>query len=189
VDAKINILKRGYYPAGGGSVELRVKPSTLSRIELSERGKILGYYGISHAHEELARYKVVERQAKSARRALYDELGVEAKIQREYCKTQSLGSGVVLWVEAENTFLGGSCLGEKSLSSELVGAEAGGELASAVKDGGALDRYMADQIIPLLALAGGKAKVCEITPHAKTNAEVVRLFGYNTRIENRMMTA
>jgi len=186
---KLNVLKRGYYPAGGGSVELRAKPSKLKPVEIVERGKIIRYGGVSHAHDKLARTKVAQRQAKSAHRALSGQLGVESKIDKEYCQTESLGSGVVLWAECENTVLGGSCLGEKTLNSETVGGEAGLELVEAIHDDGALDKFMADQIIPYLALAGGRVSACEITSHTRTNAEVARLFGYDIEIKDKVIMA
>ena len=52
-----------------------------------------------------------------------------------------------------------------------------------IKSNAPLDRYMADQIIPYLALAKGKVKVSKITQHTKTNVWVVNQFGFKVRID------
>ena len=42
--------------------------------------------------------------------------------------------------------------------------------------GACLDEWMADQIVPYLAIATGAVSVAEITPHVQTNIWVVEQF-------------
>ena len=45
-----------------------------------------------------------------------------------------------------------------------------------MKSNACLDRYMADQILPFLALAGGSISVAQISNHTKTNMHIIEKF-------------
>ena len=128
--AEIHLMRRGYYPAGGGRVNVEIFPvKKLKPINLTERGKILSARGISHAHSDLEKAGVARRQAKSARSLIFNKLSKlgfsqDIEIKQEYSKALSYGSGITLWIETENSVLGADSLGEKGKSSETVGGEA-----------------------------------------------------------------
>jgi RNA 3'-terminal phosphate cyclase (ATP) len=188
--ACVELAARGYYPAGGGKVSVEVMPSKLKGIELLKQGKISSIKGTSHAHLGLKGAKVAERQAKGAEYAVRNPpldkgFGGGVKIAQEYVNTLSYGSGITLWVEGENSILGADALGEKGRRAEEVGMEAGEKLMADIASNAALDRYMADQIVPYLALAGGTVSVSEITGHARTNIDVVNAFGCNVSIKGK----
>lgn len=185
-NAEINLLKRGYYPKGGGSVRVVVYPSNLSILNLTERGKILRVMGISHAHSGLKGKKVSERQKESAEKILIN-YGIEAEIKTEYNNALSFGSGVTLYAITENSVLGASSLGEIAKPAENVGKEAALNLIKEIEKGGCVDSHMSDQIIPYLALSKGVIKVNEMTTHAKTNLEIVNLFGFNLKAEGNFI--
>lgn len=185
-NVEADLLKRGYYPKGGGSVCAVVHPSKLSNLNLAERGKILKVMGVSHAHSGLKGKKVSERQKESAEKILIN-FGVEAEIKTEYNSALSFGSGVTLYAVTENSVLGSSSLGEIGKSSENVGKEAALNLIKEIEKGGAVDSHMSDQIIPYLALSKGAVKVNEMTNHAKTNLETVNLFGFNLKAEGNFI--
>ena len=65
-------------------------------------------------------------------------------------------------------------MGKKGKPAEEVGREAAKELLGSINSNAALDKYMADQIIPFIALAKGKSrvKVEELTEHCLTNIRV-----------------
>jgi len=62
--------------------------------------------------------------------------------------------------------------------AEDVGKEAALELLKEQKSNACLDKHLADQILPYLALAPGKSQVTvsEITNHLKTNIWVIEKF-------------
>lgn len=188
--AEINLVKRGYYPAGGGIVKARIKPAGgLDRINLLERGEIISIGGMSHASQELSKAEVAERQAKSAGKLVYEKLSAEARIKKEYANTVSYGSGITLWANTEKSVVGADSLGEKGKPSESVGLEAAERFIEEISSGAALDSHMGDQIIPYLALAGGKVDVSRITEHTRTNVEIVNRFGFEVRIKDRTIRA
>lgn len=186
--AEIRLVQRGYYPVGGGEVVMDFFPSEPKSLNLVERGGIISAGGISHAHLGLAKSGVAARQAKSALKGL-SHLPIDVEIKEEYIKALSYGSGITLWVETRNSVLGADSLGERGKSSEAVGGEAARNLIKEIDSKASLDKYMADQIIPYIALAGGFARVSEITKHTKTNVDIVNKFGFKVRIEGNTIKA
>ncbi len=187
---EIQLMQRGYYPRGGGSVRIKIDPiHKLKRIHLMERGKILSVNGVSHASSDLKRSQVAERQIKASRAILFNRIGIDVKMEKEYCNTLSSGSGITLWIKTENSILGSSSLGERGKMAEIVGREAAQNLVKEFDSNAPLDKFMADQIIPYLALSNGSVRVSEITEHARTNVEVVKKFGFDVEIEGNLIRA
>jgi RNA 3'-phosphate cyclase len=177
IKAEINILKRGYYPEGGAKVEVKVYPAKIKNLNLTKKGKLKNVLIISGASNILKDKKVAERQVSGAREVLGElKLPLEEKI--EYYDTQCPGSQICLVAEFENALLGTDNLGKLGKRAEEVGKEAALELLKEDKSGACLDKHMADQILPYLALAKGKSQVSvsEITNHAKTNIWVIEKF-------------
>lgn len=69
-------------------------------------------------------------------------------------------------------------LGEKGKPAEQVADEAVDQLQSFETTGGAIDPYLADQLILPLALADGISRLhtSKISNHLITNSEIVQLF-------------
>jgi RNA 3'-terminal phosphate cyclase (ATP) len=167
---KIKLLKRGYYPKGGGTIEARIQPiKKLKPIKLTKT-RINSIKGISHAGK--LPLHVAERQARAAQEKL-QEKGLEADIRIEHSTdTLSPGSGIILWAEG-NTRIGASSLGEKGKPAEIVGREAAEELIKFLEGGAPLDKYMGDQIIPYMSIAGNSIiKTVEFSMHAYTNIHI-----------------
>jgi len=103
-------------------------------------------------------------------------LPIEEKV--EYYDTACPGSQICLIAEFGNTFIGTDNLGKLGKRAEDVGKEAALELLREQKSESCLDRHLADQILPYLALSKGKSQVTvsEITDHCKTNIWVIEKF-------------
>ncbi len=189
-EASLHLIKRGFYPRGGGRVEARISPSRIDRIELATRGEIRKVLGISYAEERLSRGRVAERQREAASDVLGKRFpGTELQIEVEYSSSFSLGSGVVLVAEAEFSRLGSSSLGEKGKRAETVGEEAAQVLCEELSSEAALDSHMADQVVPYLAISGGRVSISRVTQHTITNLEVMRFFGLRVEQEGRFLIA
>ncbi len=183
----VDVIKRGYYPEGGAKVEVTVSPSIrqvfgvqsskLKNLNLLERGSLKKITVVSGASEFLRNKKVAERQIAGVREVLGKlKLAVEEKV--EYYKTQCPGSQICLIAEFENTVIGTDNLGKLGKRAEDVGKEAALELLKEQKTQACLDKHLADQILPYLALASGKSQitVSEITSHCKTDIWVIEKF-------------
>jgi len=176
---EISILKRGYYPEGGAKVEVTIYPSKLKNLNLTERGKLQKILVISGSSEFLKDKKVAERQLAGVREILGKlRLPIEEKV--EYYPTQCPGSQICLAAEFENTIIGTDNLGKLGKRAEDVGKEAALELLREQKSEACLDKHLADQILPYLALSWPKGKsqitVSEITNHCQTNIWVIEKF-------------
>ncbi|MEE8167866.1 MAG: RNA 3'-terminal phosphate cyclase [Candidatus Hydrothermarchaeales archaeon] len=167
----LEILKRGYYPRGGGRVNVRISPmKRLMPLDLTERGKFLKVMGVAHSLN-LPEH-IVKREAKAAKRVLKD---YSCHISLEYGRGTSTGTGIVLWAFFENSILCASSLGKPGKPAEKVGEEAARSLLNEIEANASIDLHLGDQIIPYLALAEGESRIFvgELTNHLKTNIYVV----------------
>ncbi|MBU4223168.1 MAG: RNA 3'-terminal phosphate cyclase [Euryarchaeota archaeon] len=165
----IRLVRRGYYPRGGGCVEADIAPAALRKIVL-ETNECTLVRGISHSSR--LPVHVAERQASSARDILKLE-GYDADISIETRDDPSTGSGVTLWCGAA----GGSALGKPGLKAETVGSIAAEALLAELRTGAGVDEFLADQLIPYMALAGGGSFTTGvISLHTRTNIWVTEHF-------------
>ena len=174
---EINVIRRGYYPEGGAKVEVKVYPSKLKNLNLTERGSFKKILVFSGASNSLKNKKVAERQIAGVREILGKlKLPTEEKV--EYYDTRCPGSQICLVAEFENTVIGTDNLGKLGKRAEDVGKEAALELLREQKSGACLDKHLSDQILPYLALAPGKSQVTvsETTNHCQTNIWVIEKF-------------
>ncbi len=174
---ELALIRRGYYPRGGGCVEVIINPSSLEKTSFD--GNTCSYVeGISHSSNLPSH--VAERQASSARKSLRDA-GYDCRISSEVNDYPSTGSGITLWCGT----MGGSALGKPSLRAEKVGESAAKTIIPELKSGAGVDVFLADQLIPYLALAGGGSFTTRmITPHTRTNIWVTEQFlGVKFKIE------
>jgi RNA 3'-phosphate cyclase len=176
-EVEINVLRRGFYPAGGGEVEVKVYPSKLKPLNLTERGNFQEILAISVASESLKERKVAERQLSEPRR-VFKALGLKAEEKIEYVKTESPGSCLVLVERYENTILGSDGLGKLGVPAEKIGKECIEKLLEEERSGTCLDRFLTDQILIYMALAEGKSQVriSKLTLHAQTNIKIIEKF-------------
>jgi RNA 3'-phosphate cyclase len=174
---EINVIKRGYYPAGGGILEARVYPSKLKPLVLTEKGDFKKILAISGAAESLKSKKVSERQLMGAREVLKKlKLPIEERI--EYYSTDCPGSQIFIGAFFENAVLGIDNLGKLGKRAEDVGKECALQLLEEEKSKACLDRFLTDQILIYLALAEGKSqiKISKLTLHAQTNINIIEQF-------------
>jgi len=183
VDAAVDVERRGFYPAGGGVATLSVDPSTPAAIELTERGERRGVRLYSVASEELADADVAERQARGAAAALPDDVDLIERTA-EYAETDSIGTAVTLRAEYETVLAGANALGERGKPAEEVGEEAVREFVAFDAEDAAADRYLADQLLVWLALAGGEVTIPQVTNHAESSVDLLGEFGVDAEIES-----
>ncbi len=171
------LIRRGYFPKGGGVVELTIRPiSSISFLRLVDAPDISTVFGVSHAGALPP--DVAKRQADAARKRL-GSAGYDADISTiTYSRSEVLcpGSGVTLW--AKEYPIGASALGARGLLAEVVGKRAANYFIHIAESGAPVDAHMGDQLIPYLALASGQSEilVAEPTLHQVTNAWVVEQF-------------
>ena len=175
-DVHLDLKRRGYYPKGDGLVEAKITPShQLNGIVLVESERIGEgvVKGISHSCGLPAH--VAERQAKAAESVL-NAAGYDSELKTEIDENgkRTTGCGITLW----KGYKSGSALGERGKRAERVGEEAAGNIIKELESASTVDVYLADQLIPYIALANGKSemRVREMTKHIETNMYVTKKF-------------
>ncbi len=189
---RLEILRRGYLPAGGGRVRLTVdrgldrSPAGVEEVRdlLRERlppfrgvrGQIRRLHLLSVAHETLRERRVVERQVEGALTFLEGKLP-RPEVYRQYVSADSVGTSVTLWLEdSEGNLLGADSLGRRGKPAERVGEECALKLWEDWSASATVDRHLADHLVPWLALRGGSIRVPRFTGHLETNIWVCERF-------------
>ncbi|HUS77358.1 MAG TPA: RNA 3'-terminal phosphate cyclase, partial [Patescibacteria group bacterium] len=170
--AELEVLREGFYPRGGGIVDVKFKSTSSLRALIAETPDEVTVEGVSVCGR-LPRH-VAERQASSAR-GLLKELGYEASIstleRRGDEAPLSPGSFICLWVASGvRAFIGSSALGEWGKPAERVGEEAASALLGEISSRCAVDRYTADNLILWCSLAHGTSSftTSKFTAHTRT---------------------
>ncbi len=186
VSARAVIEKWGFYPNGGGRIQLTINPvRELKPISLVDRGILKKIRGIS-AISNLPRH-VAERQKEQALKRIQSELQIDGEITiLDNVPSNGTGSFVFLLAEYERGLAGFSSLGVRGRPAEKVADEAVDSLKDYVVSDGCIDPYLADQLVPFMALAKGNSSftTTRITEHLLTNLWVIRHF-LNVKISER----
>lgn len=194
----LEIVRRGYFPKGGGTVKATIPPlfagQKLKGCRLLEKGKLKSIKGIAHFSKlpTAVGSEMVRGAVKALRKAGYRVLdpeeveatGIPPGEKDTTIDIQAVrepnniavagGSGIVLWAEFESgdCLIGGSAVGAKKLSPEDVGKAAAEQLVKGLEEGGCVDEWLQDQIIIFMALAEGVSEVrCaagELELHTRT---------------------
>jgi RNA 3'-terminal phosphate cyclase (ATP) len=176
VRADIELIRWGFYPIGKGEVVARIEPShDLRGLAWDNPGQIARVSGIS-AVANLPRH-IAERQRAAAAQALAAH-GFEVDIHLVDALAVGRGTFCFLKPEAPRLAGGFGSLGAIGKRAEVVGREAADECLTFVKSGAAVDRHLADQLLPYLALAQGPSTFTteDVTTHLLTNRWVIRQF-------------
>lgn len=171
VSAKINAY--GFYPAGGGEIEVSVTPQTeLSELVLTERGQeqwrsveavIANLFG-----------DIAKRELATAG----DALGIDED-DRRITTRASNGPGNVVFarVEYENLRAVFAQFGEKGTSAEQVAKRLAKSVKTFAASQAAVTHHLADQLLLPMALAkGGQFTTLRPSLHATSNADIISKF-------------
>jgi RNA 3'-phosphate cyclase len=180
INFDIELIKRGFYPKGGGIVRVNFYPTKVIRpLIIKKNQKIKKIYGLSYA-SNLPKH-VVERQAKSAYNLIKNSnlFRDEISIKEEISETSlSPGSGILIYaLLEEGGLIGSDFLGERGLPAEKVGENAAINLINQLRTSAGIDVNMADMVLLYMAFANGKSviHIPEITNHTKTNMKIIEL--------------
>jgi len=177
---ELSVNKRGFYPRGGGELAILVNPKgSMEPIILIEQGSLQNIKGVSFATNTLHQARVAERMEQQVTKQLAP-LDCPVNIAIDYVKSLSDGAGIVLWSKHQfgekTVILGADVLGERGVPSEKVANTIAKKLITEIASGAAVDRHMADNLIPFLGLVGGKVKTSTISEHVKANIYVTEKF-------------
>ncbi len=192
LEAEVFVRRPGYVPEGNGVLEVRVRPAVdgLRPIGLTEQGRVTAVGGIGLS-SHLAEQEVSDRMAEECSEAL-EEAGYEADIEAVYeTSAGQKGADLTVWAEtASGAIVGSDRAGKLGRRSEEIGRYVAGSLLDDLQAGATVDRYVADQLIPFCALAGGASEyvIPRVTEHVETNLWLVEtILGAGTRLDGRRL--
>jgi RNA 3'-phosphate cyclase len=178
VDARLEVIRRGYYPRGGGEVRLQLGPSRLRPIALEEPGGLLAIEG--HAHVANLPEHIATRMRDAALERLAAVPGPAARIDVEVlgpAEAVGRGGAILVWARTEHTLLGAGRVAELGVRAETLGAAVAEELTCDLAAAATVDLHAADQLLVYLALArGGSYLARSVTTHAHTAMWLIEQF-------------
>lgn len=171
VRAQINSLKAGFFPVGGGIVEVQIEPWTDRRVlDLCERGELQAlhaYAGVQRLDAQIA-----ERELKTLGKQL--TLSSQNILSVEGCGQGNTALVEVVCAQHTEVF---SALGEMGRSAEQVATRLAGAVKRYLHQSAAVDEYLADQLLLPLALGAGGQYTCRVvSEHTRTQALMIERF-------------
>ena len=165
--------RHGFYPAGGGRFRVTIDPvAKLEPLELLERGEIRQKRAAAIVSQlpmdiALRELKVVGKK-----------LAVPVDPPEMVIVKDPRGPGNVVMVEIENEnvtelFTG---FGQHGVRAEAVAEKVCREVRRYLAAGVPVGEHLADQLLVLMATAGGRFRTVAPSSHTATNIEVVKAF-------------
>ncbi len=175
LDARLDLIRAGYYPPGGGQLAAAIQPTAgLEPLDLTRRGtvqRLTALVRTSNLPGQVSQRMVTRLEKRLNVRKLHVDAGeVPALSPNAWC--------LLIAEYKEGAVAGFSGVGALRKPAEKVVDEAVDAYEAFVRSGAGVDLHLADQLLLPLALAGGRSRFTteEVTQHLLTNADVIRQF-------------
>lgn len=177
------IKRHGFFPRGGGRIEISIEPAPLRCIECVERGMLKERMGMV-VFASLGDGQIPLRIRKAALKAL-PEWEEDMIAIRDLPPDQGPGVAMTLDVAYEHVTEVVSGFGKLGLSAERIGNTAGRRMAGYEASGAFAGPYLQDQLLMPMAVAGGGTFTSvKVSQHTRTAADIIAKFtGRTTRFE------
>jgi RNA 3'-terminal phosphate cyclase (ATP) len=170
----MQLVRPGFYPIGGGEIYVEIAPAeSLCRLEVLQRGTLLR----RSARAVLARLPrhIGERELRIVEDQLRwrgDELHIE-----EPEDVRGPGNVLLLELEYEQVTEVFTGFGVRGKPAEQVAESAVTEIQQYLASHAPVGEHLADQLLLPMALGpGGAFRTTSVTPHTRTNMDIIRLF-------------
>lgn len=171
VEAKL--IRHGFYPRGGGRIDVTIEPAPLHRLDCIDRGPLKSvsatalFAGLP--------FDIADRELKTAAKFL--DWPQETFVVRQL--PESNGPGNVLLVEAsfENGTEIVTGFGKLGVSAESLAKTSAQRMKGFLESAAFAGPYLADQLLLPFALAGGGSfTTVKPSQHTRTAVEVIAKF-------------
>lgn len=171
---QVRLENPGFYPAGGGRLQVAIEPvAALRRLDIMERGALLRQRAVAMVSQIPRDVADRELSALGRKITLPDEAFEVIQV------TNSPGPGNVLMLTCEHEHVAElfTGIGERGLPAERVVASVVKPYREYIASGMPVGRYLADQLLLPMALAGG-GEYMTLPPsrHMLTNIETIKAF-------------
>lgn len=174
VDVELELVRPGFYPAGGGKIRVRITPAKrLGRLDITERGELTTR--CARAVVANLSHEIAQREVKVAA----EELGWPEDCLQAHTLTGSAGPGNLISIIAGSEHVTDvfTAFGQRGVRAEQVAHDAAKQTRRYLNSGAAAGEHLADQLLLPLALGeGGTFTTTPLSGHATTNIETIRKF-------------
>jgi RNA 3'-terminal phosphate cyclase (ATP) len=168
------LVRHGFYPGGGGRIEIDVTPAPLVPIECVERGALVSR-SVTALFAGLP-FEIAEREISTTRKLL-EGWPEEAFVVRKL--PEDRGPGNILLIEAafEHVTEIVSGFGKLGVPAEQLAKRAAGRMNGYLASNAFAGPYLADQLVLPFALAGGGVfTTVKPSDHLRTAIDIIALF-------------
>lgn len=171
---EMRLTRHGFYPRGGGRIEVDITPGKLTPIDCVDRGALQSVSAT--ALFAALSFDIADRMLKATRKHLPDWAD-DAFAARELPADQ--GPGIALLLEAAFEH-GGEIVtgfGKLGVSAESLAKTAAHRMAGFLATDAFAGPYLADQLLLPFALAGGGSfTTVKLSQHCLTAADIIERF-------------
>ena len=174
VPVRCTLHQRGYYPRGGGDIELATVPARPRAQRFGDAASPRTILGRAHT-DHLPRHVATRMSDAACAHLPRQSCDIETEVAAE---SANPGGSIVLWTGDGGSVLGAGRVAERGVRAEALGEAVAAELAADLAAGVALDVHAADQLLVWLALADGESLFTtrEVTLHARTAMGLIEQF-------------
>lgn len=172
--ASARIVRHGFYPRGGGRVEVEIEPAPLKPVDCIDRGSVMDV-AARVLFSGLA-FEIAERMLGRVRRDLPDWPEAAFAV-RELPSDQ--GPGIILMLEAHHEHATEivSGFGQLGVPAERLAKTAAARMRGYCEASAFAGPYLADQLVlPFVLAEGGSFTTVKPSQHLLTAIEIARLF-------------
>jgi len=181
VRASLELVRRGFYPRGGGEVLARIQPGALAPLAVPRRGRLLA----TRAEATVAGLPrhIAERELAVVAQGL--SLTEECLRLHELPPDQGPGNVITVTVESDHVTEVFAGFGQRGVPAETVAEGVCVDVRRYLDSGAAAGPHLADQLLLPLAVAGGGVFTTSgISSHFRSNAALIAEF-LPARVETR----
>jgi RNA 3'-terminal phosphate cyclase (ATP) len=181
-NVKFSIIRHGFFPAGGGEIQIDISPCK-KLIPLELRPQKIQRVSAQILHSHLP-FQIAQREYEVVRQEL-DLIEKDVKIVTLE-NTRGPGNVVMTEVEFESYSEIFTGFAKRGVPAEKVAREPTQELKRFLESNAIVGEHLADQLLLPMALAGGGSFSCsEITEHFKSNVTVIQSFLPHTQVKTQ----
>lgn len=167
------LIRHGFYPRGGGRIEVDITPAPLTPIECVDRGA-LRERSVTALFAALP-FEIADREIAAARKAL--DWPEESFAVRQLPEEQGPGNIVLIEAAFEHVTEIVSGFGQLGVPAERVAKMAAGRMAGYLASNAFAGPYLQDQLLLPFALAGGGVfTTVKPSQHSLTARDVIERF-------------
>lgn len=168
------LVRHGFFPRGGGRIEVDIVPAPLRAIECIERGAA----GAVEATAVVAGipFDVAQRELRAARKILAD-WPEEAFVTRQLPADQGPGNALLVEAHFDHVTEIVSAFGKLGIPAERLATTAARRMAGYIASSAFAGPYLQDQLLLPMAITGGGAFTSvKLSEHSNTAMALIERF-------------